>query len=246
MNEQTVQREIRKRAKVDRLGIMTDQNYNDMIEQLNTTDSEDSNATTTSTSIPNGASCDERESTCDDELGKSDSAKSNAITKATSTSTSIRGKGAFDEDDCSRVGEPDDSRSAKSNAITKTTSTQSEEKCDKGNCCCVELLKHLVAKTDAIENHIIKLNVKINNLDTTSPTTRNTAVKLGHIDINELSQFGMPLDSETKLQGVNEKLKNDNGFKIKLVNCFSFFIYLRKSSEAIYLYLFIFDIHFSV
>lgn len=78
----------------------------------------------------------------------------------------------------------------------------------------------MLAKTDAIEDHVIKLNVKLNHLETTPSNARNSVVRLGTIDMDELRQFGLPLDSESELDILNQKLKNDVEFNAKLVNCF--------------------------
>lgn len=105
---------------------------------------------------------------------------------------------------------------------TKTTSTPKETldngKCD---CTCSERLNLLLNKTDLIHDYLIKLDVKINNMDSTPSSTQNV-VKLGNIDMDQLRQFGLPLESETELENLNKRLKNDFEFKTKLVSIFQF------------------------
>lgn len=119
-----------------------------------------------------------------------------------------------------------------SNPTTKTTSTPSKDVIDNGKCDCVALLNLLLKKTDAIENHLIKLDVKINHLDST-PSYSRRLIKMGHIDLDQLRQFGLPLESKSELENLDDRLKNDLEFKKKLVSCCIILNYLRKIFESI-------------
>lgn len=107
--------------------------------------------------------------------------------------------------------------SANSNATTITTSTPNKETIDSGKCGCTELLKLLLKKTDAIEDHLIKLDVTMKHLNST-PSYTQKVKKLMKVDIVELREFGLPLSSESELENFDQKLKKDIEFRTKLVS----------------------------
>lgn len=113
--------------------------------------------------------------------------------------------------------------SANSSSTSTTTTattinlTSNDGTFDNGKCSCVELLKLLLRKTDAIEDHLIKIDVKINHLDSMPSNTRQV-LKLGNVDMDQLKQFELPSESEAHLESLEKKLKNDFEFKTRLVS----------------------------
>lgn len=80
-------------------------------------------------------------------------------------------------------------------------------------CNCIELLQLLLKKSEAIQDHLIKLHVKLNHIDSTPPTRK---LKIVHIDM--LKKFGLPTETESELDNLDKKLKNDIEFKTELVS----------------------------
>lgn len=122
------------------------------------------------------------------------------------------------DDNYNRFFEEDESTS--SGSITTTNpanSTSKDGPLDNGKCGCIDLLKLLLKKTDAIEDHLIKIDVKIDHFDSTPSNTRQVA-KLRSVNLDELRQFGLPADTEDRLQNLEKKLKDDSEFKNKLVS----------------------------
>lgn len=70
---------------------------------------------------------------------------------------------------------------------------------------------------NGIEDHLIKLDVKINHSGTTLSDSRK-AIKFGNVDMDELKQFELPSESEYALANLDIKLKKDFEFKTKLVS----------------------------
>lgn len=90
---------------------------------------------------------------------------------------------------------------------------------DKYICEVLELIKLIYKKVDAIEDHLIKLDVRIANLEAGKPVQRSVAaLPLEIIDLDQLAQFGLPVKSESELQQLEDKLNADKVFKTKLVN----------------------------
>lgn len=82
-------------------------------------------------------------------------------------------------------------------------------------CHCTGLLKVLLKKTDAIADHLIKLDVKVKfaTKDST-PSTR----KLGVVNIDTLKNFGLPIEKESELENLEKRIKTDMEFKTNLVS----------------------------
>lgn len=79
------------------------------------------------------------------------------------------------------------------------------------------LLKHILKKINAIEDHVINLDVKMNSLRSTSSDKRKV-IKLGHADMDQLKEWGLPSESEAQLDNLDKKLNTDPEFKRKLVS----------------------------
>lgn len=126
----------------------------------------------------------------------------------------------FDDDDTHEQNQlqSDSAHSDAPSSLIK--SIQNHGTIDNGKC--YELLKLLLKKTDTIENHLIKIDVKINHLDSKQLDTRKV-IKLGNVDMDQLRQFGLPSDSEAELESLNTKMKTDIEFRGKLVSYFSIF-----------------------
>lgn len=110
-----------------------------------------------------------------------------------------------------------------SNATSSSSSTITEPPDADKKCDCIELLNLLLKKSDAIADHLIKLDVKINHLDSAPSNTRKV-IKMGIVTMDQLKQFGLPAESVLDLENLDEKLKNDFEFKTKLVSNFTIFV----------------------
>lgn len=113
-----------------------------------------------------------------------------------------------------------DEVSANSNATSSTTSTDStpfNEIFDNGKCNTAELLKLLLNKIEAFEDHLTQINVRLNHLGRSMSNTQK-AHKLGIVDLDQLKPFELPADSESGLENLDKKLKEDFEFKTKLVS----------------------------
>lgn len=88
---------------------------------------------------------------------------------------------------------------------------------DDGKCNSTELLKLILKKVDCIEDHLIKLDVKINFLGS-RPSNAKKVIKSGIVDMNQLKQFELPTESEVGLENLDKKLKKEMEFKEKLVS----------------------------
>lgn len=115
----------------------------------------------------------------------------------------------------------DVSNSDKSNATITTLETSASSSDD--------LLKLILFKVDAIENYLIKLDVKIDIFR--SPTGSSGERISGMADMGKLRELGLPADDLVSLQQLEQKLKEDE-FKSKLVieNTFKFIYQLNMSS----------------
>lgn len=84
----------------------------------------------------------------------------------------------------------------------------------------LKLVKLLLKKVDALEDYVIKLDIKIDNLRGNFSTTSNSQAvpKLGVVDLDQLTDIGLPVESETELQKLDTSLKTDKDFKMKLVS----------------------------
>lgn len=81
----------------------------------------------------------------------------------------------------------------------------------------IDLVKTLLKKVDALENHIIKLDVKIDNMREISSMPNKSMHTLGFVDIDKMVELGLPVASEVDLQKLDERLKGDQEFKKQLV-----------------------------
>lgn len=80
----------------------------------------------------------------------------------------------------------------------------------------LNLLKHLHKKVDAIENHLIKLDVRMTNSETIrSVRTMGTNLE---IDVDQLALLNLPVKTESDLEKLEENLETDQEFKKKLVS----------------------------
>lgn len=99
--------------------------------------------------------------------------------------------------------------------INDSTSDQSPSKSMNNDS--YALLKLIYKKIDAIENHIIKLDVRIANISDVKSVGASSSSDLGHIDMAQLEEFGLPVQSELMLEKFEENLKTNHAFKAKLV-----------------------------
>lgn len=106
------------------------------------------------------------------------------------------------------------------NSNATSSSTIAEPPTADKNCNCAELLKLLLKKVDAIEDHVIKIDVKINHLES-APSNARKAIKLGGVTMDQLKEFGLPVETESDLENLEKKLKNDFEFKTKIVSSFT-------------------------
>lgn len=85
-----------------------------------------------------------------------------------------------------------------------------------------DLLKLIFRKVDAIENHLIELHVRIDQM----PNVPAMEVEqTGVIDVDVLKKLGLPSNSQSELNELEDKLKNNEVFKEELVSdCYSFFL----------------------
>lgn len=80
-----------------------------------------------------------------------------------------------------------------------------------------ELLKLIFKKVDAIEDHLINLNVRIDGFRNETALVTETSQKTGSIDIEVLKELGLPTESQLDLKNLEANLKNVPEFKTKLV-----------------------------
>lgn len=78
-----------------------------------------------------------------------------------------------------------------------------------------EYLKNMMSKINAIEKHVIELDVKMHIL---LDSNMWSMAPLGTLDVQELSKFGLPVESELDLNNLEEKLKDVGGFREDLVS----------------------------
>lgn len=76
-----------------------------------------------------------------------------------------------------------------------------------------EILRIIYGKVDAIEDFLIKLSAKMDNLRT-DPIAKSP---VGFVDLDVLKLFELPTDTEKDLDKIESKLKNEPEFKKKLV-----------------------------
>lgn len=82
-----------------------------------------------------------------------------------------------------------------------------------------QLLEMIFKKCDAIEDFLIRLNVKIDALrDMPLPASGALRSALGSVDVNSLKELGLPSGSKLDLDRLEENLKNDLEFKGRLVS----------------------------
>lgn len=97
-----------------------------------------------------------------------------------------------------------------------------------------QILRLLLNKVDAIEDFLIKINVKLDNNDVHRNDRRNGRLSNGNqpteIDISELKTFGLPAESASDIEKLDENLKIED-FKKNLVNVIG---YWQFNLERIY------------
>lgn len=81
------------------------------------------------------------------------------------------------------------------------------------------LLQMILKKVDAIEDHLIKLDVRIANV--TNDKSR-TSSDLRSIDKDEQREFGLPVRTESELKKLDTNLESNDSFRDKLVSQFQF------------------------
>lgn len=77
----------------------------------------------------------------------------------------------------------------------------------------------ILKKVDAIEDHLIKLDVGIANV--TIDKSR-TSSDLRSIDKDEQREFGLPVRTESELKKLDTNLESNDSFRDKLVSQFQF------------------------
>lgn len=81
------------------------------------------------------------------------------------------------------------------------------------------LLEMILKKVDAIEDHLIKLDVRIANV-TNDKSRTSCSSDLGSIDKDELREFGLPVRTESELNKLDTNLESNDSFRAKLVSQF--------------------------
>lgn len=79
----------------------------------------------------------------------------------------------------------------------------------------IEMNRLILKKIDAMENYVIKLNIKIDNLRDQELTMPNTPAE---IDIALLNEMGLPAESASELNKLEKSLRKSAEFKAKLVS----------------------------
>lgn len=85
----------------------------------------------------------------------------------------------------------------------------------------VQFLKKIFRKIDAIEDHLIQLDVKLENLfngsqqaGLLSPSQKS----VGTINMANLKQLGLPAETQLDLDKLEQNLKNDSKFLSEIVS----------------------------
>lgn len=78
-------------------------------------------------------------------------------------------------------------------------------------------VKLMLSKIDAIENHLIKLDVRIDNLRGIGYMSDSLAVA-GVIDMTKLNELGLPIETISSLDEFESKLKTEISFKTEIVS----------------------------
>lgn len=81
------------------------------------------------------------------------------------------------------------------------------------------LLQMILKKVDAIEDHLIKLDVRI-AYATNDKSRTSCSSDLGSIDKDELREFGLPARTESELKKLDRNLESNDSFRAKLVSQF--------------------------
>lgn len=81
-----------------------------------------------------------------------------------------------------------------------------------------ELLELIFKKVDAIEDHLISLNVRIDSFRNETAPTTEIFNKTGSVDMEVLNELGLPAESQLDLEKLEANLKNVTEFRMKLVN----------------------------
>lgn len=74
-----------------------------------------------------------------------------------------------------------------------------------------DLLQLILKKLDAIENFLIRLDVKVNVMDGVRPRGNVSDNRLGVISLNDLKTIGVPVSDCDGLNQILEQKINDNG-----------------------------------
>lgn len=115
---------------------------------------------------------------------------------------------------------------------SKSDENNSQSSCDTTD----QLLRVLMAKIESIEDFLIRLLVKVDNCVDTRRNGR-TSNKNPEIDISELKVLGLPAESQTDIEKLEDNLKNED-FKKKLVIEIEFYFELLKSNSCFYMQLY--------
>lgn len=78
-----------------------------------------------------------------------------------------------------------------------------------------DLLKIIHKKIDAVENHLIKLDVRTSNMETIR-SFRTESLEI--IDVDQLALLHLPVKSESDLEKLERNLETDQDYKQKLVS----------------------------
>lgn len=106
-----------------------------------------------------------------------------------------------------------------SSLISENSPLSSNHLRDTAKCDVLDLLKLVYRKVDAIEDHLIKLDVRIANTNAVkSVREKCTASAFEIIDLDQLTDFNLPVKSESDLETLEKKLETDQDFRMKLVS----------------------------
>lgn len=83
-----------------------------------------------------------------------------------------------------------------------------------------DLLKLIFKKVDAMEDHLIKMNVEIVNLRSERVPAMGEVSKepTSNIDLEVLNRLGLPSKNKAELDALEDKLKNNEEFKKEIVS----------------------------
>lgn len=106
-----------------------------------------------------------------------------------------------------------------SSLISENSPLSSNHLRETAKCDVLDLLKLVYKKVDAIEDHLIKLDVRIANMNAVkSVREKCTASSFEIIDLDQLTDFNLPVKSESDLETLEKKLETNQEFRMKLVS----------------------------